>query len=197
MNLDQGIVRFIDASTHREFLVTRVRLLGTLDPKRRWMWGWGIDIAEKNPKIVAGFDGLRTTAAALGRSEFANTKPFALPGETDGKALAITTAGALGLWTFYALDSQEGVVVFLGLEDCPAVDAEPFDAAARLTFINAMIGVVPIDARAALDAYLGAPLRVESGGGVDYPFHGGTLRVKIDEAGRITKLESQLSPSKP
>lgn len=196
MDLSKGTLTFVDAASRKPLLTSRVRLLGTFGGEPpAWMWGWAIDVAEQNPGVVQGFGALRELARAQGRGEFSSRAPVSLS-TPAARQLMVTTAGALGLWAYYALDSDDGVVVYLGLEDCPEVDAAPFEPPARVNMLMSTAGWMPMDLHLALESYLGPPVRgTSSSPEVDYPFGSGApLHVAFDSQGRITTLETTMEP---
>lgn len=195
-DLARGLLSFVEIGTSRVLLTARVRLIGTsrLDD-RRWTWGWATEHARRNPALVSGFDAMRASSRSKGPGEFSQSEPFVPDGPRGERVLAITSAGALRLWTYYGYTDEVGrEAVILGIEACPEVDAAPFAGAARVDMIVASLGAVPFDLTSALAAYLGPPRRRDPDGAIVYPFpESEELRVWSDSNGDIC-FETQLGP---
>ncbi len=195
-DLARGVLSFVELESHRVVLTVPVRLLGTSRVgDRAWTWGWATDLARRNPALVKGFDALRALARSHGHGEFDRADAFVPNGPHGARVLSITSAGALGLWTYFGYTDnvrEEGVI--LGIEACPEVDAVPFDGPARVDMIAMCLGAAPFDLGEALAAYLGPPVRREPDGATVYPFQGSEeLRVGTDDNGDVY-LETELGP---
>lgn len=198
LNADHATLSVIRPGSEPPVLTLRVRLLGMFyKHEQAWSWGWAVRGVPDKLKL-AGFEGLVARASALGRDDLSRAEPFAIS-EGAARSLVVTMAAALGFWTDYAMvvgdPATGGELMFLGIEACPEVDQAPFDVPAQLRFLTeSLMSGAALDWRAALEAYLGKPLRTD-GAALVFPFHSGALRVELGERGRIVQLDTELRPT--
>ena len=185
-DLERGVVRFGDE------LAVRAELIGTeATGPGSWMWCWA------NP---AGF-GDHVTAAARHARDTGGAPELAaaevpLDGSAVGYRLAVVTCGLAGGYAYYPADAAPGTTAYL-LLDAPALALPPVALPRVLTVLTGVVTSGQVrDWRRALHVYAGQrgleARPDERGVELVHPGGQGSIRVALDELGRVADISGRL-----
>jgi hypothetical protein len=193
-DLTRGVVGFEPG------LEVRAELIGTeaTDPGS-WMWSWA------NP---SGFPDPVTAAArhARGYGEHNGVGELTAPevpldGSAIGYRLTVVTCGLAGGYAYYPAEAAPGTTAYL-LLDHPALALPPVQLSRLLTVLTAVTASGQVsDWRRALHSY--APQRGlearpdERGVELVHPGGQGSIRVDLDQQGRVLNIAGHLLPTGP
>lgn len=193
-DLSRGVVGFEPG------LEVRAELVGTeADNPGSWMWSWA------NP---SGFADEVTAAARHARSYGAQegigeltTGEIPLDGSALGYRLTVVTCGLAGGYAYYPATAAPGTTAYM-LLDHPSLALPPVQMSRVLTVLTAVSasGQV-VDWRHALLSYAGQRgLEARPAEGwveLVHPGGQGSIRVDLDERGRVANIAGQLRPTEP
>jgi Family of unknown function (DUF6882) len=193
-DLSRGVVGFEPG------LEMRAELVGTeADDPGSWMWSWA------NP---SGFPDHVTAAArhARGYGEQhgvgeLTTGEIPLDGAALGYRLTVVTCGLAGGYAYYPAAAAPGTTAYM-LLDHPSLALPPVQLSRALRVLTAVSASGQVaDWRYALVSYAGqrglearpAERWVE----LVHPHGGGSIRVDLDERGRVANIAGRLQPVEP
>ncbi len=193
-DLTRGVVGFEPG------LEVRAELLGTeaADPGS-WMWSWA------NP---SGFPDPVTGAARHARTygeqnQVAEliTGELALDGSAIGYRLAVVTCGLAGGYAYYPAEAAPGTTAYL-LLDHPSLALPAVQLPRVLTVLTAVTASGQVtDWRRALHTYAsqrGLEARPDDRGlQLVHPGGQGSIRVELDQLGRVANISGDLQPAEP
>jgi hypothetical protein len=193
-DLTRGVVGFEPG------LEVRAELLGTeaADPGS-WMWSWA------NP---SGFPDAVTGAARHARSygeqhRVAELTAAELPldGTALGYRLAVVTCGLAGGYAYYPAEAAPGTTAYL-LLDHPSLALPAVQLSRVLTVITAVTASGQVtDWRRALHTYASQrglqPRPDDRGVDLVDPGGQGSIRVELDQLGRVANVTGDLRPADP
>lgn len=192
-DLAEGQLWFTDNATGNWLLTCPAFLIGSHSSGyNTFLWGWANSSVTQLPQITAHWDALRAQASAEGAETFTRQEAFALSDETESRALAITAAGAMGGYTFYA-GGYGGGAAFLAIDGTPDVLPQTADVLKKVTTITHAISGLSFDHRAAVLAYLGQPTET-TGDMLTFDVQGAQLAVRFDTQGRIVDMKTAVGP---
>ncbi len=193
-DLTSGVVGFEPG------LQVRAELVGTeAEDPGSWLWSWA------NP---SGFPDQVTGAARYARSYGEQhgvgeltTAEIPLAGAAVGYRLTVVTCGLAGGFAYYPATAAPGTTAYL-LLDHPSLALPPVQLARVLTVLTAVTASGQVaDWRHALQAYAGqrglAARPDERGVELAHPGGQGSIRVELDERGRVTNVAGHLQPTEP
>ena len=193
-DLTSGVVGFEPG------LEVRAELVGTeADDPGSWMWSWA------NP---SGFSDRVTGAARYARSygeqhgvgELTSGE-IPLDGRALGYRLTVVTCGLAGGYAYYPATAAPGTTAYM-LLDHPSLALPPVQLARALTVLTAMSASGQVaDWRHALFSYAeqrGLEARpAERWVDLVHPGTQGSIRVDLDEHGRVANIAGRLRPVEP
>jgi hypothetical protein len=191
-DLTRGVVGFEPG------LEVRAELLGTeaADPGS-WMWSWA------NP---SGFPDAVTGAARHARTygeqnavAELTTAELPLDGAAIGYRLAVVTCGLAGGYVYYPAEAAPGTTAYL-LLDHPSLALPPVQLTRVLTVLTAVTASGQVtDWRRALHTYAsqrGLDARPDDRGlELVHPGGQGSIRVELDQQGRVANIAGNLEPA--
>jgi hypothetical protein len=193
-DLTRGVVGFEPG------LEMRAELIGSeaTDPGS-WMWSWA------NP---SGFPDQVTGAARHARGygeqhgvDELTTGEIPLDGAPVGFRLAVVTCGLAGGYAYYPATAAPGTTAYL-LLDHPSLALPPVQPSRVLSVLTAVTASGQVtDWRHALAAYAGqrglAARSDARGVELVHPGGQGSIRVDLDELGRVANIAGRLQPTVP
>lgn len=193
-DLTRGVVGFEPG------LEVRAELLGTeaADPGS-WMWSWA------NP---SGFPDAVTGAARHARNygeqhrvAELTTPELPLDGTALGYRLAVVTCGLAGGYAYYPAEAAPGTTAYL-LLDHPSLALPAVQLSRVLTVITAVTASGQVtDWRRALHTYASQrglqPRPDDRGVDLVDPGGQGSIRVELDQLGRVANVTGDLRPADP
>jgi hypothetical protein len=194
-DMQAGTLSFVSRRKGSVLASGPIRLIGsTSTADGTWMWGWANASLPQDAGLFEGFDAVRAQAAAESRDEFLSAEAFPLERPGRSQEIAITVAGFLGAFTYYAGGYGGGSVFFALPTFAPLAGNASGDVLRKTTVIGATLSSpLSFDQRSALYAYLGEPTTVE-GDAVTFDIDGTPLTVTFDGQGRIADLGMTLKP---
>jgi hypothetical protein len=193
-DLTRGVVGFDPG------LEVRAELIGTeADNPGSWMWSWA------NP---SGFPDHVTGAARYARAygeqrgvRELTTAEIPLDGTALGYRLTVVTCGLAGGYAYYPATAAPGTTAYL-LLDHPSLALPPVQLSRVLTLLTSVSASGQVaDWRHALLSYAGQrELQARSAERWVEIMHGagqGSIRVDLDERGRVAKIAGRLQPNRP
>jgi hypothetical protein len=193
-DLTRGVVGFDPG------LEVRAELIGTeAEDPGSWMWSWA------NP---SGFPDHVTGAARHARSygeqhgiDELTTPEIPLAGSAIGYRLTVVTCGLAGGYAYYPATAAPGTTAYL-LLDHPSLALPPVQLARVLTVLTAVTASGQVtDWRQALQAYAGqrglAARPDERGVELAHPGGQGSIRIDLDDRGRVANVAGRLQPTEP
>jgi hypothetical protein len=180
-------------------LTVRAELIGTeATGPGSWMWSWA------NP---SGFPERVTGAARYAREQGERTgvteltsPELPLDGSAVGYRATVVACGLAGGFAYYPAEAAPGTTAYL-LLDSPVLAMPPVQLPRVLTVLTAVTASGQVrDWRRALHTY-GGQRRLEvrpDPGGVElvHPGGQGTIRVDLDQLGRVANINGRLEPEK-
>jgi hypothetical protein len=193
-DLTRGVIGFEPG------LEVRAELVGTeADDPGSWMWSWA------NP---SGFPDQVTGAARHARSygeqrgvSELTTGEIPLDGAAIGYRLTVVTCGLAGGYAYYPATAAPGTTAYL-LLDHPSLALPPVQLSRVLTVLTGITASAQVtDWRHALQAYAGQrgldARPDERGVELEHPGGQGSIRVDLDERGRVANVAGRLQPTEP
>jgi hypothetical protein len=181
-------------------LQMRAELVGTeAEDPGSWMWSWA------NP---SGFPDQVTGAARHARSygeqhgvRELTTAETPLAGAAVGYRLTVVTCGLAGGFAYYPATAAPGTTAYL-LLDHPSLVLPPVQLARVLSVLSAVAASGQVaDWRHALHSYAGqrglAARPDERGVELAHPGGQGSIRVDLDDLGRVTNVAGHVQPAGP
>lgn len=191
-SMDDGTLSFADGSG-REIASCPVQILGSQsDYDGTWLWGWANEQSGIPDGLLRAIGQVRAMAEEEGNELFLDPSPIETEGDNSGPELAIISAGAAGLFTYYAC-RYDGGCLFVGLDSAPEGVHVGRDAPRAARVMQAGISALDFDHRRAAIAYLGEPTS-RDGGSLAWTLGPSTLEVDFDPMGRIAELRMALAP---
>lgn len=181
-------------------LTVRAELIGTeATGPGSWMWSWanpgGFPDAVTGAARHARDHGERTGVGEL------TTGEVPLDGPAVGYRMAVVTCGLAGGYAFYPAEAGPGTLAYL-LLDSPALALPPVSLPRVLTVLTAVTASGQVaDWRRALHLFGGQRgLEVrpdERGVELVHPAGQGSIRVDLDQLGRVADITGRLEPETP
>jgi hypothetical protein len=193
-DLSRGVVGFEPG------LEVRAELVGTeADNPGSWMWSWA------NPsgfadQVTAAARYVRTYGEQRGVAEL-TTGEIPLDGAALGYRLTVVTCGLAGGYAYYPATAAPGTTAYM-LLDHPSLALPPVQLSRALTVLTAVSTSGQVaDWRHALYSYAeqrGLEVRpAERWVELLHPEGQGSIRVDLDEWGRVANIAGRLQPIEP
>jgi hypothetical protein len=193
-DLTRGVVGFEPG------LEVRAELLGTeaADPGS-WMWSWANPSGFPDP-VTGAARHARSYGEQHGVAEL-RTGELPLDGSALGYRLAVVACGLAGGYAYYPAEAAPGTTAYL-LLDHPSLALPAVQLTRVLTVLTAVVASGQVtDWRRALHTYAsqrGLEARPDERGlELVHPGGQGSIRVDLDQQGRVANVAGRLQPAEP